>query len=375
MIRQCDAGGICPHKPQCEHFCRFTSAGMEPETRKVKPYSAVLDDIEPVSDTWQVIGSVVVGFVLVALVVAPAYFKNYGIHLFTTWLVFIIATMGLNLTVGYAGQKSLGHAAFFGIGAYTVAICLKAGISFWLALPAGAILCFFTGLIVGFPALRVQTIYLAFATLGFNTAAWLVMRNEEWLTGGTFGINNISRPSLGGMSLDGNLAYYRMVLVFTLLMALILAGLLRSPWGKAFTALRDNPIRAESLGIDTRGYTLMSFAIGATFAGTAGGLYASQVGFIDPALFTVGASIMMYLMVVVGGPGYFLGPILGSAVGVVLPEWLRFAQAWYLFVFGSAVVVLMIWLPDGLLSIPDRIKARRQSRDASAARAAAGVKA
>ena len=217
---------------------------------------------------------------LVVVAIVPAYLKNYGVHIFTTWLVFIIATMGLNLTVGYAGQKSLGHAAFFGIGAYTVAICLKAGISFWLALPAGAMLCFFTGLIVGFPALRVQTIYLAFATLGFNTAAWLVMRNEEWLTGGTFGINNIARPSLGGMSFDGNLAYYRMVLVFTVLMALILAGLLRSPWGKAFTALRDNPIRAESLGIDTRGYTLMSFAIGATFAGTAGGLYASQVGFI-----------------------------------------------------------------------------------------------
>jgi branched-chain amino acid transport system permease protein len=273
-----------------------------------------------------------------------------------------------DLMVGYAGQKSLGHAAFFGIGAYTVAICLKAGISFWLALPAGGLLCFFTGLIVGFPALRVQTIYLAFATLGFNTAAWLVMRNEEWLTGGTFGINNIARPSLGGISFDGNLAYYRMVLVFTVLLALILWALLRSPWGKAFTALRDNPIRAESLGIDTRSYTLMSFAIGATFAGLAGGLYASQVGFIDPALFTVGASIMMYLMVVVGGPGYFLGPILGSAVGVVLPEWLRFAQAWYLFVFGSAVVLLMIWLPDGLLSIPDRIRARRQSRQESETR-------
>jgi len=232
--------------------------------------------------------------------------------------------------------------------------------------------CFVVGLALGFPALRVQTIYLAFATLGFNTALWLVMRNEEWLTGGTFGINNIARPGLGGISLDGNLAYYYLVLGFTIMLALLLWGLLRSPWGKAFTALRDNPIRAESLGIDTRSYTLLSFAIGAVYAGVAGGLYASQVGFIDPALFTVGASIMMYLMVVVGGPGYFLGPILGSAVGVVLPEWLRFAQAWYLFVFGTAVVLLMIWLPDGLLSIPDRIKARRQSRAASADRAAAG---
>ena len=309
---------------------------------------------------------------LALLMVVPNFLKNYGIHIFTTWLVFIIATMGLNLTVGYAGQKSLGHAAFFGIGAYTVAIFLKAGLSFWLGLPVAALFCFVVGLALGFPALRVQTIYLAFATLGFNTALWLVMRNEEWLTGGTFGINNIARPSLGGISFDGNLAYYYLVLGVTALLAALLWGLLRSPWGKAFTALRDNPIRAESLGIDTRSYTLLSFAIGAVYAGVAGGLYASQVGFIDPALFTVGASIMMYLMVVVGGPGYFFGPILGSAVGVVLPEWLRFAQAWYLFVFGSAVVLLMIWLPDGLLSIPDRIKARRQSRAASADRAAAG---
>jgi branched-chain amino acid transport system permease protein len=310
--------------------------------------------------------------VLAALIIVPNFLKNYGIHMFTTWLVFIIATMGLNLTVGYAGQKSLGHAAFFGIGAYTVAIFLKAGLSFWLGLPVAALFCFVVGLALGFPALRVQTIYLAFATLGFNTALWLVMRNEEWLTGGTFGINNIARPSLGGISFDGNLAYYYLVLFFTIMLALLLWGLLRSPWGKAFTALRDNAIRAESLGIDTRSYTLLSFAIGAVYAGVAGGLYASQVQFIDPALFTVGASIMMYLMVVVGGPGYFLGPVLGSAVGVVLPEWLRFAQAWYLFVFGAAVVVLMIWLPDGLLSIPDRVKARRQSREASAARAAAG---
>jgi len=314
--------------------------------------------------------SLVLGALALALLVAvPALLKNYGIHLFTTWLVFVIANMGLNLTVGYAGQKSLGHAAFFGIGAYTTAILLREGFSFWLGLPAGALLCFAVGLGLGFPALRVQAIYLAFATLGFNTALWLVMRNEEWLTGGSFGINNIPRPSLAGLSLDRNLAFYYLVLAVALLLAWLMASLLHSPWGKAFKALRDNPIRAESLGIDTRRYTLLSFAIGATYAGIAGGLYAAQVQFIDPSLFTVGQSIMMYLMVVVGGPGYFLGPLLGSAVGVVLPEWLRFAQAWYLFVFGTAVVLLMIWLPDGLLSLPDRIRARRLSRQALAARA------
>jgi branched-chain amino acid transport system permease protein len=309
---------------------------------------------------------------LLALVFLPTVLKNHGIYLFTYWLIYVIAAMGLNLTVGYAGQKSLGHAAFFGIGAYTVAIMLKAGLSFWLGLPMAALGCFVVGLALGFPALRVQTIYLAFATLGFNTAIWLVMRNEEWLTGGTFGINNITRPEAFGISFDGNLAYYYLVLGVTLLLAVLLLGLLRSPWGKAFTALRDNPIRAESLGIDIRNYTLLSFAIGAAYAGIAGALFASLVQFIDPAPFNVEASIMMYLMVVVGGPGYFFGPMLGAAVGVILPEWLRFAQAWYLFVFGSAVVILMIWLPDGLLSIPDRIRAKRQSREASALRAASG---
>ena len=311
---------------------------------------------------------------LAFLLVAPALLKNYGIYLFTYWLVFVIATMGLNLTVGYAGQKSLGHAAFFGIGAYTVAILLKAGVSFWLGLPAAMLICFFSGIAVGFPALRVQTIYLAFATLGFNTAVWLVMRNEEWLTGGTFGINNIARPEVLGLSLEGALAYYYFVLVVALVLGFVLWRLLASPWGKAFTALRDNPIRAESLGVDVQAYTLLSFAIGAVYAGVAGALFASLVQFIEPAPFGVGASIMMYLMVVVGGPGYFFGPLLGSAVGVLLPEWLRFAQAWYLFVFGMAVVLLMLWLPDGLLSIPDRLRARRQARAAAAERAAAAAR-
>ncbi len=313
------------------------------------------------------------GIAAAILLIAPPFLKNYGIYLLSYWMVFIIATMGLNLTVGYAGQKSLGHAAFFGMGAYVVALMMKAGLSFWLGLPAAALICFVVGIILGFPALRVQTIYLAFATLGFNTAVWLVMRNEEWLTGGTYGINGIARPNFFGMSLEGNLAYYYLVLAATVIMGLLLLGLLRSPWGKAFTALRDNPIRAESLGINTRSYTLLSFAIGAAYAGIAGGLFASLVQFIEPAPFAVGSSIMMYLMVVVGGPGYFLGPVLGAAVGVILPEWLRFAQAWYLFVFGSAVVLLMIWLPDGLLSIPDRIRAKRLAREASAARAASAM--
>jgi branched-chain amino acid transport system permease protein len=314
---------------------------------------------------------------LVALAVVlflPPFLKNYGIYMFTTWLIYVIATMGLNLTVGFAGQKSLGHAAFFGIGAYTVAIAMKAGISWWVGLPMAMALCFVIGLILGFPALRVQTIYLAFATLGFNTAVWLVMRNEEWLTGGTFGFNGIARPEIFGYSLKNSLPYYYFVLAVAAIAIGLLWCLLRSPWGKAFQALRDNPIRAESLGIDTRNYTLLSFAIGAVYAGIAGVLFGSLVDFIEPAPFAVGASIMMYLMVVVGGAGYFWGPLLGALVGMVVPEWIRDVfptlANWYLPIFGTVVILMMVWLPDGLMSIPDRIKAKRQAREASTARQA-----
>jgi branched-chain amino acid transport system permease protein len=298
------------------------------------------------------------------LLFLPPFLKSYGVYMFSLWLVFVVATMGLNLTVGYAGQKSLGQAAFFGIGAYTVAILLKAGFSWWLGLPAAMLLCFAVGIALGFPALRVQTIYLAFATLGFNTAVWLFFRNEEWLTGGTFGINGIARPEVLGFSLKGHLAYYYFVLAIATLSIALLWGLLRSPWGKAFQALRDNPIRAESLGIDTRAYTLLSFAIGAVYAGIAGALYASLTDFIDPASFTVGASIMMYLMVVIGGAGYFLGPLVGALVGVIFPEWIRdIAPAlsnWYLPVFGGMVIAMLVWLPDGLMSLPEKLLSKRK---------------
>ncbi len=320
--------------------------------------------------------NILLGLVFAAVVLClPPFLKNYGVYMFTTWLIYVIATMGLNLTVGYAGQKSLGHAAFFGIGAYTVASMMKAGMSWWLGLPTAVLLCFALGIILGFPALRVQTIYLAFATLGFNTAVFLVMRNEEWLTGGTFGLNGIPRPEIFGFDLKDGLAYYYFVLAAAGILTALMWGLLKSPWGKAFQALRDNPIRAESLGVDTRNYTLLSFAIGAVYAGIAGALFASLVDFIEPAPFAVSAAIMMYLMVVVGGSGYFLGPLVGALVGMVVPEWIRDAfpvlSNWYLPIFGLTVIMMMVWLPDGLMSIPDRIRAKRDSKLASAKRAEA----
>ncbi len=307
------------------------------------------------------------GVALAVMLAAPAVLKTYGLYLLTLWLGYVIAALGLNLTVGYAGLKSLCHAGFMGVGAYTVAIMMKFGFSFWLATPVAIILCFVLGLIIGFPALRVQLHYLGFATLGFNLLLVLVFRNEEWLTGGTFGIQNIKRPELFGLSFEGNGAFFYFVLLVTLVTGLVLALLLRSPWGRAFAALRDNPIRAESTGINITAYTLMAFAIGAAYAGVAGALFAPLVNFIEPAPFGLANSLLFLMMVVVGGSGRFYGPVLGAAIALLLPEYLRFLKDWYLAVFGFAAVAMMIWLPGGLLSIREAWLLAKAKRDAKRA--------
>src|SRR5712692_3832012 len=238
--------------------------------------------------------------VLVIYAILPLFLKNYGIYLMTLLCVYLMAAFGLNLIVGYAGQMSIGQAAFYGIGAYIAGILMvKMGISFWLVLPIAAIACFAIGLALGFPALRVQHHYLAFATLGFNVLVFLVMRNEEWLTGGTFGISGIRRPTLFGLSLDGSAPFFYFTYAATIALALLFALLIRSPWGRAFAALRDNPIRAESLGINIVAYTLLAFAIGAAYAGIGGAYFATLVQFIEPGPFHLSVSLMMLLMVIV----------------------------------------------------------------------------
>jgi branched-chain amino acid transport system permease protein len=301
--------------------------------------------------------TIVLAVLLLAYAILPLFLKNYGIYLMTLLCVYLMAAFGLNLIVGYAGQMSIGQAAFYGIGAYIAALLTtKLGISFWAVLPLAALTCFVAGLILGFPALRVQHHYLAFATLGFNVLVFLVMRNEEALTGGTFGVSNIPRPSLFGYSLDGSLAFFYFAFVSVILLAAALWWLLRSPWGRAFAALRDNPIRAESTGVNITAYTLLAFAIGAACAGIGGVYLAALVNFIEPGQFHLSVSLMMLLAVIVGGSGRFFGPVLGSVVVILLPEWLRFLQDWYLAIFGFAVIVLMVFLPGGLLSLADRFK-------------------
>jgi branched-chain amino acid transport system permease protein len=304
------------------------------------------------------------GLVLIAVVALFA--KRSEVYLLTLTCVYLMATFGLNLTVGYAGQMSLGQAAFFGIGAYIAAIAMKAGVPFLVVVPLAAVACFAVGLALGFPALRVQHHYLAFATLGFNVLVFLIMRNEEKITGGTFGISAIPRPSFLSHELSGAVPFFYFTFVSLIVVAALLWWLLRSPWGRAFAALRDNPIRAESLGVNITAYTLLAFAIGAACAGIGGVYYASLVEFIEPGPFHFSTSLLMLLAVIVGGSGRFMGPVVGTVIIILLPEflrssnveWLKFMQKWYLAFFGVAVVALMIWLPGGILSFGDRFKAK-----------------
>ena len=305
--------------------------------------------------------ALVIGLVIIAAL--PPFLSRYAVNLMTQLCVYLMAVFGLNLIVGYAGQMSIGQAAFYGIGAYIGGLLMtKLGISFWAVLPLAALTCFVVGLALGFPALRVQHHYLAFATLGFNVLVFLVMRNEEWLTGGTFGVANIPRPSLFGFSLEGDKAFFYFSYASVIVLGLVLWWLLRSPWGRAFAALRDNPIRAESTGVNITAYTLLAFAIGAACAGIGGVYLASLVNFIEPGQFHLSVSLMMLLAVIVGGSGRFFGPVLGTVVVILLPEWLRFMQNWYLAIFGFAVILMMVFLPGGLLSLGDRLRLGRSAK-------------
>jgi branched-chain amino acid transport system permease protein len=297
---------------------------------------------------------------VIPLVAAPFFLKPYGIYLLSLWSVMTIAAIGLNLTLGYAGQISLAQAAFVGIGAYTAALLTTQGWPLWAAFLLATAICLAIGWLLGYPALRVQHHYLAFVTLSFSTLVFLVLRNEEWLTKGVYGISGIPRPTLLGWSTKAPVDFYFFCLGVLALVSAATWWLVRSPWGRAFTALRENAIRADSLGVDTRRYTLIAFAIGSALGGIAGVLYAPLVQFIEPTAFALNLSLNLLLMVIVGGSGYFLGPFLGAAVSVLLPEWLRFSEGLYLILYAIFVMVLMAFCPAGLLGLAERV--RRLSR-------------
>lgn len=302
------------------------------------------------------LGAIAVGAAALFALVLPLFLKPYGIYLGSMWVVLSVAAMGLNLTLGYAGQVSLAQGAFVGIGAYTVALLMHIGVPYPIAFVAAGLLCFSIGWVLGYPALRVQHHYLAFVTLAFTSLVFLILRNEEWLTGGTYGLSGIKRPTFFGWSTNDALSFYYFSFGVMAVLAAATWWMLRSPWGRAFVALRENPLRALSLGLDTRRYTLMAFAIGSSLGGLAGAVYAPLVQYIEPLSFALALSLNLLLMVIVGGSGYFFGPFVGALVAVLLPESLRFIQTYYLLLYAILVMFMMAFCPDGILGLLNRIR-------------------
>ncbi len=294
---------------------------------------------------------------LALLALAPLALPDYPLYVATLTLVYALAALGLNLTLGYAGQISLAQGAFMGIGAYTLGLLGVRGVPFFLALAAGGVLAFACGLALGYPALAVRHHYLAMITMGFNIIAFLVLRNEEWLTGGSLGLSNIRRP----LGVTSDRGYYLVVLVVVAAAAALAWWLVRSPFGRGLRAIRENEMRAEVLGVSLRGYKLAAFALGALYGGVAGGLFGALLRYVDPNAFGLERSIQLLLMVVVGGLGRFGGPLVGAVVVTVLPEALRMTQGLYLILFALLVIALVLYQPAGLVAIVDRPRGRAAS--------------
>jgi branched-chain amino acid transport system permease protein len=244
-------------------------------------------------------------------------------------------------------------------GSYAVAILGQQGWPFELGLVVGAVVAFGWGLVVGFPALKVKHHYLAMVTLGFNIIVFLVIRNWESLTGGSFGISNIPRPAWGPLSFKSDRAFYVYILGWAALVVGSAWWILTSRWGRAFRAIRENEMRAEVVGVSLRTYKLMAFAIGAGYAGIGGALFAPLLGYIDPGAYTLDRSIQFLMMVVMGGLGRFEGPFIGAVVVTVLPELLRASEGFYLIIYAAAVVLMMLFMPKGLIGVWDWVVERR----------------
>jgi branched-chain amino acid transport system permease protein len=259
------------------------------------------------------------GLLLLLLVAAPWLFAEYWLAQLTFVLIYGIAGLGIMLLAGYTGLFSLGHAAFLGVGAYTEAVLTNAGWPFPVAMLCAAGLSAAVGLVVGLPALRVKGIYLGMATLSFGFIVVEVLARWESVTGGNAGVR-LEKPQMLGWTLASDKEFYLLCLLVAVLATLGILNLLRSPTGRAFVAIRDSEISAQSMGIHLARYKTLSFALSAGLAGIVGALYAHKLQFISPDQFDILQSIDLLLLIVIGGVGSVHGAFLGAIFLITLPE-------------------------------------------------------
>ncbi len=290
------------------------------------------------------------GFVL-ALALLPLWLRNdYYLSLLNFIGIHTILVVGLNLLMGYAGQISLGHAAFFGVGAYTSGILTATyGLNPWLALAAGLVLAGLLAFLIGIPALKLRGYYLAMATLGFGVIVYIFFVQAQRLTGGPSGLSGIPALALAGFAFHSPLRLYALIWALALGLLAVSAGLVDSRLGRALRALHDSEAAAESLGINTQRLKLLIFVWSALYAALAGSLYAHTLNFIAPSSFDIMFSIKLVTMVVVGGMASIWGSLLGAGVLTVLPELLVVFHDFEVVIFGAILMVVMIFLPRGLV--------------------------
>jgi len=289
-------------------------------------------------------------FALVALAIAAGLNNEYYFTLLNFIGIHTLLVVGLNLLLGYAGQISLGHAAFFGLGAYTSGILTATcGINPWLALLAGLVLSGSAAFLIGVPALKLRGYYLAMATLGFGIIVFIILNEAQPLTGGPSGLPGIPPLTLAGLPLNTARRLYPLIWLAVGVILALSANLVDSRTGRALRALHDSEVAAASLGVDTARLKLKIFIWSALFASLAGSLYAHSLNFIAPASFGFMFSIKLVAMVVLGGMASIWGSLLGAGVLTVLPEVLTVFHDFEVVIFGAILMVVMIFLPRGLV--------------------------
>ncbi|HEY6873471.1 MAG TPA: branched-chain amino acid ABC transporter permease [Geobacteraceae bacterium] len=269
-------------------------------------------------------------------------------------LVFVgIHTMlavALNLLLGFAGQISLGHAAFFGLGAYISGILTTTyAVNPWLAMAAAAIAVGIIAFIVGFPILKLKGHYLAMATLGLGIIVYIVFNEAVDLTGGPSGLSGIPNLTLGTIVFDSDIKNFYLIWTFTLITILLAVNLAHSRIGRALRAIHDSEVAARVMGVDARLLKVQIFAFSAFFSTIAGSLYAHTMTFVSPASFGFNFSVELVTMVIVGGLGSIYGSLVGAAILTLLPEMLRTFQDYDIVIYGLILILITMFMPGGLV--------------------------
>ncbi len=307
---------------------------------------------------------ILVAVLLGAVLILPIFFKHsrYYMNILNFSGIFIILTYSLNFIHGYLGLISIGQAGFFAIGAYiTAGLFMGVGLNYFASLFIAAIAAAFAGVLLSFPAARIGGHYFVLITLGFGEIVRLIILNWKEVTNGTNGVNGIPPPSLGSLVFESRFSYYYLVLFFITITMLVTWSLRNSKYGRSMLSLKVGELAATVMGVNPLTNKLINFGIAGFFAGLAGGLYASYIGSISPEAFSIDLSVEVLVMTLVGGSGTIAGPIIGATFMVVLKEWLRFLREYYMIIYGAGIVLVMIFMPYGIMGLIKRVSAQFES--------------